>query len=270
MSHPTPTRRTLLALLAAGTAVALVGCSSGEGGWISFDPIRYRLTVTVETPQGLVTGSSVIQTVLDKVAAGATVTGEAVAVDLPDGQTLFVLLRSPANYDWPAGVPGVDWPDFPNPNIADMRKAEGGTLSNRTFRAERERELAQRVAWFRANRDLHPVYDVRASPPIITDLPYMVHFRDIRDPKSVEQVDANNLAASFGPGIRLISITSQYTEDPVTRGIERRLPWLSDPKLRFVEPYRDPITGYAAPNPNRPRNAVPELTSFDFKTDLFR
>lgn len=220
MSHPT--RRALLALLAAGTAVALVGCSSGDGGWISFDPIRYRLTVTVETPQGLVTGSSVIQTVWAK-DSGSTVTGEAVAVDLPGGQTLFVLLRSAANYDWPGGVPGVKWPDFPNPDIEEMRKAEGGRLSNRTFRADQRRQRAERVAWIRRNRDLHPVYSATSSPPAIDDMPYMVRFRDIRDPKSVEQVDANNLAASFGPGVRLISITSQYTEDPVTTGIERRL-----------------------------------------------
>ena len=33
------------------------------------------------------------------------------------------------------------------------------------------------------------------------DLPLLVRFRDINDPTTVERVDPNDLAASFGPGV---------------------------------------------------------------------
>ena len=58
-----------------------------------------------------------------------------------------------------------------------------------------------------------------------------MRFRDIRDLKSVEKVDPDNLAASFGKGVTLKRITVQLTEDPVTTDIGKRLPWLGDTEL---------------------------------------
>ncbi|MEL7519551.1 MAG: hypothetical protein AAFN48_11435, partial [Pseudomonadota bacterium] len=75
---------------------------------------RYRLTVEVDTPEGLKTGSGVIE--VERDAASAVVNpsaavlrtrirGEAVAVDLPGGQTLYALLRSAGgDVDWAARV----------------------------------------------------------------------------------------------------------------------------------------------------------------------
>ena len=57
--------------------------------------------------------------------------------------------------------------------------------------------------------------------------PTIVRFRDIADPKSVEQVDPDDLAKSFGPGVKLKSLTVQMTDEPVTTGIEKRLGWLA-------------------------------------------
>ena len=48
--------------------------------------------------------------------------------------------------------------------------------------------------------------------------------------QAVQRVDPANLAASFGPGIRLKRITVEVTDDDVTTGIEKRLQWL--PKHR--------------------------------------
>jgi copper chaperone CopZ len=45
--------------------------------------------------------------------------------------------------------------------------------------------------------------------------------------QAVQRVDPANLAASFGPGIRLKRITVEVTDDDVTTGIEKRLRWLS-------------------------------------------
>jgi hypothetical protein len=55
----------------------------------------------------------------------------------------------------------------------------------------------------------------------------LVRFRDVRDPKTVEKVDPDDLAASFGPGVVLRRITVQLTDDPVTTGLADTLPWVT-------------------------------------------
>lgn len=53
----------------------------------------------------------------------------------------------------------------------------------------------------------------------------LVRFQDINDPRTIEKVDPDNLAASFGPGFRLRRITVQVTDAPTTIGILNRFPW---------------------------------------------
>jgi len=61
----------------------------------------------------------------------------------------------------------------------------------------------------------------------IESMPLLVRFRDPNDPKTVERVDPNDLAASFGAGVKLTRATVEITDDPLTTGIEKRLPWLA-------------------------------------------
>jgi hypothetical protein len=75
-----------IAMLAAGAAM-LAGCGS------LFPPsYRFRMTVEVETPQGVRSGSSVLEvtsrfrTCRQRHDAMTMLTGEAVAVDLPGGK----------------------------------------------------------------------------------------------------------------------------------------------------------------------------------------
>lgn len=49
--------------------------------------------------------------------------------------------------------------------------------------------------------------------------PMLVTFDDITDPASVRLVDPSNLAASFGPGVRLKSVTLEVTDEAVTAGV---------------------------------------------------
>jgi hypothetical protein len=243
-------RRKLLALATGAIVFSLCGCEPGDFGSnrIYFEPIRYRLMAEVQTPEGVRSGSSVIETVWDRGLSGATVRGEAVAVDLPDGQTLFILLRTASNPDWAAGVPGIDPPDDPkHPVNADEREAEAG----------------RQVAWMRANRDVHYLWGGDVPEDKAQYLPYMVRFTNLSDPKSIKLVAPGDLAAAFGAGYSLRSLTVQITDAPVTAEIGSRLPWLSDGKLRFVEPYRDPVTGYAAPRPDRAE--IPDLSGLDFR-----
>lgn len=63
-------------------------------------------------------------------------------------------------------------------------------------------------------------------------IPFLVRYRDEKDPKTVEAVDPGNLAASFGEGVRLKRVTIETTRESVTTGLEKRLPWLGT----FPEP----------------------------------
>jgi hypothetical protein len=50
------------------------------------------------------------------------------------------------------------------------------------------------------------------------------------DPATAERVNPFDLAASFGSGIKLQRATIEMTIDPVTTGIEQKLPWLALPQ----------------------------------------
>ena len=180
-------RRSVLGVCAAGAAALLAGCAPS-------DTIRYRLTAEVETPEGVRTGQSVIQVAWTKpgpiakavlgglAGSGFQVTGDAIAVDLPRGETLFVLLRSPASEDW------------------------AGFASNQVGGGE-----------------VRPVPRIDPHVPGMDNYPYFVRFRDISDPGTIEQVDPDDLATSFGEGYRLKALTFQRTSEPVTEGIKHRL-----------------------------------------------
>lgn len=244
-------RRKLLTLATGAILISLSACEPGDFGSsrVYFEPVRYRLTAEVQTPEGLRTGSSVIETIWDRGLSGATVKGEAVAIDLPDRQTLFVLLRTASNPDWAGGVPGIDPPDDPKrPTNADEREAEAG----------------RQVAWMRGNRDVHYLWGGDVPKDRAQYLPYMVRFTNLADPKSVELVAPADLEKTFGAGYALQSLTVKITDAPVTNTIIKRLPWLRGGKAQFVDPYRDPVTGYAAPRPEP--TEISNLSGLDFKT----
>lgn len=166
------------------------------------DTYHYRMAVEVETPKGLRTGSAVreikygsnIIKLPDMAAATAKQRGEAVAVDLPGGQALFALLPIDAY---------------------ETMQAAFGNDSAETLDA--------------AKADKH-VVELKPKPNSIPEqsgYPLLVRFRDQHDPRSVERVEPDNLAASFGPGTRLKRITVQMTDEPVTVGIGKLLPPIS-------------------------------------------
>lgn len=205
-------RRGVLGLLTFGAVAGLSACGLVK----SYKPFRYRLTVEVDTPQGLRTGSSVIEVEAGEVGttlggAGVQVRGEAVAVDLPGGQTLFALLRGdhePYNF---AGSVMFRVTQMPPREPSDSKKRFGRRV--KAVRANRKLNIIPRM---------RPGYFADVDPPF-SAYPMLVRFRDIADPTTVEWVDPDNLAAGFGDGVKLRQITVQLTEDDVTRDIEQRL-----------------------------------------------
>jgi len=55
--------------------------------------------------------------------------------------------------------------------------------------------------------------------------PAMVTFKNERDPRTIEEVDPENLEQHF-PGVRLLSFEIEVTDAPLTRALTKRLPWL--------------------------------------------
>jgi hypothetical protein len=60
------------------------------------------------------------------------------------------------------------------------------------------------------------------------DLPDLVTFSDVNNPTTVIEVDPQNLRTTLGEGISWNGITLESTDEPVTKGIEEKLPWLRE------------------------------------------
>lgn len=201
-------------------ALMLPGCTIAEDKTPDY---RYRLTVEVETPEGVRSGSSVIEITQSMGRSAGTgfgkmimrrTSGEAVAVDLPGGRTLFALLRSENDIEWAEHVmqflspvrPGEPWEE----RFDNVLLIKG------------EVELPR-------NWSMPGPFKNRSAYPML------VTFGDSADPTSVMEVDPDDLAATFGEGVKLTRITVRLTDHPVTSGIEKRLVWLSgypEPSLK--------------------------------------
>ncbi len=198
-------------MLAALLALLLAACSADET-----PTYRYRLTVEVDTPEGLRTGSSVIEVATRTVRPGSNpsgiavsfkVRGEAAAVDLGERGVLFALLKSEGTNEWAARIMMLLSPKYAGEGFIErfdnMHDLVGVIELPRTF--PRDGHLRERSAY-----------------------PMLVTFGDLADPTSVARVDPDDLAASFGEGVSLRRITVEMTDDPVTTGIEQWLGWLPD------------------------------------------
>lgn len=200
--------------IALAFVIIVLSLGAFARGSRSPESFRYRITVEVETSQGPVSGSAVRQLSFSKTMNGgnlAHVTGEAVVLDLPRGQTLFALL---------VGTNG---------NADHASQAMWHLF----------RELDQDVI------ELWPELPQINNPRIPTPVPMLVTFGDIAEPTSVELVDPNNLAANFGPGVELKRVAVEKTIGPVTTQLSERLRWLSE----HPEPRLDPeYLGSTNPN----------------------
>ena len=130
---------------------------------------RFKLTIEVATPQGVRSGSSVYQVWAARMPAllpnerkrDWVVKGEAVAVDLPNGQTLFALMRTGNLY---------------RSDLALMSMAALDTAFKNDVV-----ESAGRLAW---GFSVHHKAEVQPN-----DYPLLVVFADNLVPASAKQVD---------------------------------------------------------------------------------
>ena len=190
---------------------------------------RFRITVSVETPQGEKTGSGVMEVrhisypawiTLGNNTGATRLIGEAVFVDLGAGgdgrrQNLVALLA--------LGKRG-EYPDF---YLLPTKAFEPFWKNNSS--------LARGTAWAVAT------LPVGTHAALHGDLiPTLVTFADEADPNTVRVVPANNIGSVFGQGFALKSVEIEIVPmgiwpltllgvggDPITRKIETVLPWIA-------------------------------------------
>lgn len=173
-----------------------------------YDYYRYRMSVTVETPEGLRTGSAVRQGNFEKGSSNRAswAVGEAVVVDLGERGVAYALIDNSNIGD------GVSYTTTCNHSDFGLKKTPVGKK------------------WV-------------LSP---SEYPRLVTFRDPQNPKTIEtlftvkgngrcgaggkwEVQADRFEEIFGEGVRLKEISLEITKDPLTEEIEKRIPWLYCP-----------------------------------------
>jgi hypothetical protein len=174
-----------------------------------------RLVLEVETPDGVVSGGSVVAVHVWKsrvpgqagIGMGSDVSGEASFVEVAPGRYLFALIGSSSPRE----------------------------LAFRLFFPEPAPDTFERAALL---EDMQG--ETRVVPP--ERYPLLVTFADIDDPASVRQVDPHDLEAAFGPGVTLRRVTLEVTDDPETEGtVENVLDWLSEYPEPALCPVVDPL-----------------------------
>lgn len=200
-------------LLAGSAGAALAGCSGRNKA------LRYRVTVEVDTPSGLKTGASVMESVSNpgnafQYSARAWTYGEAPTVDLGNGRYLFALLSDPFDkrtmYQMLLRV--LRYPET-RPPLADPNAS----------------------AFDQAN-ETKPFGVVRRE-----DYPMLVTFGDTSDPDTVAEVNPDNLTASLEGEYRLRRITVQVVDAdvPLSEEIMARLKWIGpSPETRLNKTYQ--------------------------------
>jgi hypothetical protein len=176
---------------------------------------KYRLTVEVETPDGVKSGSGVLAVHPDRGygRGGHTRTkGDAVFIDLGGGKNLVALLAHLD--DKKIDLDGI--------NYVALRAytAAGG----------------QHVSFNELNK-------MTGAVPVTGALiPVLLTFADPANPGTARTVSPDDGAGALGPGYRLQAITAEGVPngfwpldfggalgEPVTRGIEAKLPWWNRP-----------------------------------------
>jgi hypothetical protein len=254
-----------------GAALCVAGCGSNDPeGSRRYPDYRFRLNVEVDTPEGLRTGSSVIEirtwnsgkNSLFKNTLRREITGEAPVVDLGQRGVMFALLDSGDNQGSP--TPYILYTVIKKPTTDELRVPGSAALDNKFLPAhdvEMQRIIALKGLHVipRYSQDPDELFQAKnAGIPRPSNYPMLVRFRDMSDPKSVQQVDPDNLAKSFGKGVKLRRITVERTDDPVTTGIRERLKWLGE----YPEPSLEPI-----PEPTENPTFAQSISQGDFIKD---
>lgn len=195
----------ILAFLLTITGGVTVAIAMSDVAQNKIHSWRYKMTVEVETPEGIRTGSAVREISnsprsirLPDAGNPAENRGEAVVVDLGKRGVLFVLISDKSDDQFYQAIPSPGYGGTTNEAIEFYGNLKSGVKGELT----------------------------RMRPRMVT-------FKHLDDPKSVRLVysqtheeTTDNFEEVFGKGVRLKKILIETTDEPVTSGVESLLPWL--------------------------------------------
>lgn len=182
---------------------------------------RYKITVYVETPEGVKSGNAVREVtvrrtprVTPQAVSSVKLRGEAVVVDLGDRGTLYAVMGSD-DYR-------MIFKTFP---------ISGSTAKFPPMSKEG-------IHYYSTLKGVKASLDLKYYPVIVS-------FKKINDPTTVkpvyiiksqdEVIVEDHLAEFFGEGVRLKNIEIEMTTDKVTKNIDRYLPWLSSLEGNYLD-----------------------------------
>jgi hypothetical protein len=179
---------------------------------------KYRLSLSIETPEGVRSASGVMAVHPNRgyggsntgESSGPRTKGDAIFVDLGGGRNAVMLMTH-----------GDD---------------EVG-LDSMSYLALRAYTAAGQKVQFRTMNRAAGTFPVKGNL-----IPVLVTFSDVNDPGTAHLVRPDDFEAVFGKGVQLHDVSVEVVAnglwpidfggvlgEPVTRGIETRLPWLKRP-----------------------------------------
>jgi hypothetical protein len=209
-----------------GIALLMIAAMLGGAAfYYSCPDHRYRLTIEIDTPEGVKSGSSVIAVYASDVKWGlpeakgfrSRITGEAVFVDLGSGRNVIALLAH----------------------------GKGAERNKMDFLAQAAFARAGlKVEWSEAK-------NLKGSAVLTGELvPTMVRFSNLDDPSTAKVVYAtesyevrdgqgryigkndrvaiDEFEAAFGLGYRFKRAWIEITRSKITKGIEKTVPWIGN------------------------------------------
>ncbi len=228
----------LLAVTACKKDAGAAGELLVSGTW------RYKMTVTVETPEGMKSGYAVREISNSASSIGlnlpestntADVKGEAVVIDLGERGKVFAVMKGKRL--------GEDYAE----NI--LYQTLGGGTNIEGIKA------------------LNNLVNKKAVLEI-SNYPVLVTFTDLNNPKTIKPllemeedqnpdhtgifvIKADHFEELLGVGVKLKEITIEMTDEPITSKIKSLLPWLLERKGakgylggESIYPYKDPTRTY--------------------------
>jgi hypothetical protein len=225
-------RRLFLKLaLVVPLLAALSGCDAYYSIFgRTYPEYRFRLTVDIETPEGVKSGYSVYAVNGGRSGDWGspmsgqswTARGEGVVIDLGKKGPLFVLVgTAPSNSTWAAYI---------MLKLTPRVKLDPKTPDDKPYGWDSDQAM-QRLYERTGRYDVPPTIKVNSVREQKT-WPMFVRFRDINDRKSVEEVDPKDLTKTYGKGYELKRITVQLTHEPVT---QKMRPWMEHWKLTSLQ-----------------------------------
>ncbi len=225
------------ALLAGCALLAVAGCGDDR-----FPDYNYKMTIYAHGQAYSTVRHVQVDESASIVDSGGTsvknqIEGEAVILDTGSGRPVFALLSRPDNADhakYVAGwalsphIPGAPKPGEVGQAIADYQDEH--RLSQDSF--GRAAHALQAMVQIKGPKELprtKPNDDPYRGPREVELWPQFVTFADPADPTTVRAVSPDEIGVE--------RITIEITDEPVTTGIEARLPSFG-PETGFREWYR--------------------------------